>query len=145
MLAFILSFAGFARADAILSAHTAKRGHLTIASPTDVGGVTLQPGEYEVEESNSPSGPVIEFVHQFRNELASELVQADEEEVVALVPFTAHVLSSPPQHTQLILASHTADVSGLQIRGDHVSYAFAPLQRADRPETTAVCINAGQQ
>jgi hypothetical protein len=56
-------------------AHKAKKGHLTITAPTEVGGTAL--GEYEVREAKSPSGPVIEFVHQFRNELASKLASTN--------------------------------------------------------------------
>jgi hypothetical protein len=147
MFAIVLAFAGVANADAMSSAHAhkAKKGHLTITVPTEVGGAILQPGEYEVKETNSPSGPVIEFVHQFRNELASELVQADQEEVVARVQFTEQALSSPPNHTQLIPASNAADATVLQIRGNDVSYTFAPSQMADKGGTTVVCTNGQQE
>src|ERR1039458_9159459 len=83
LFAVVLALAGFANADGMYSAHShkAKKAHLTIAAPTVISEVILQPGI----EVNTQSGPVVEFVHQFRNELASELVQADEEEVVARV------------------------------------------------------------
>jgi hypothetical protein len=119
---------------------------LTVTALTQVGDTVLQPGEYEVTEANSPSGPVIEFVHQFRNELASELVQADEQEVVARVQFTEEVLRSPTKSTELIRSSNSvAPASGLQIRGSEVRYAFARSQIANKAETTAVCANVGQQ
>jgi hypothetical protein len=150
MFVVVLTFAGVANAVAMSSAHAhkVKSGQLTITAPTEVGGTILQPGEYEVKEANSPTGPVIEFVaHHDGNELAvgEQLAQVDEEEVVARVRFTEQALSSPPKHTQLILASNAADASGLQIRGNDVSYAFAPSQMADKAGTTAVCTNVGQQ
>lgn len=132
LFAVVLALAGFANADGMSHSHKAKKGHFTITAPTEVGGVTLQPGNYEVREVNSASGPVVEFVHQFRNELASELVQADEEEVVARVNFTAKALSSPPKQTQLISASDGPDVASLEIRGNAVRYEFAPSQMAGR-------------
>jgi len=159
VFAFVLVFVGFANADAMSSAHIhkAKKGHLTVTTPTEVGGTILQPGEYEVKEADSPSGPVIEFVHQFRNELASELVQADQEEVAARVKFTGQVLSAPPKHTQLILASNPPDASGLQIRGNAVDYEFGEsvmsavphanpgAMAGATPPVAANCTDAGQQ
>jgi hypothetical protein len=139
----VLLFGGFANAGTMPSAHSrrAKTGHLTITSPTEVAGTTLQPGEYDVRQSNSTNGPVIEFVHKFRNELASELVQADEEEVAARVQFTEQPLRSPLKHTQLVLASNADAASGLQIRGNIVSYEFAPSQMAGKSEASVICSN----
>jgi hypothetical protein len=146
MFAVVLAFAGVADAHAmsLLHAHKAKKGYLKITAPTEVGGIILQPGEYEVKEAKSPSGPVIEFVHQFRNELASELVQADQEEVVARVQFTKQALSSPPKHTQLMLTSwYSADAIGLEISGNAVGYVFAPSQMTVKAEPTVFCTNGG--
>jgi hypothetical protein len=123
LIASVVTFAGFSSAQ---PKHESKKGSLSITEPTEVGGVTLQPGDYVVREVKSPQGPVVEFVQKFRNELASELVQADEEEVVARVKFTGQILSAPPKHTQLQLASNTNDASVLEIRGNPVSYVFTP-------------------
>jgi hypothetical protein len=81
VFATVLAFAGVVNANALSFAHVhkAKKGHLTIMAPTEVGGTILQPGDYEVKVVNSASEAVLEFVHQFRNELGSELVQADQE------------------------------------------------------------------
>jgi membrane-associated protease RseP (regulator of RpoE activity) len=126
MFVFVLALSGVASAAPMSSAHShkAKKGHLAITAPIEVGGTILNPGEYEVREVNSPNGPVVEFVHQFRNELASELVQADEEEIVARVPFTEQALSSPPKHTQLMVAPNTTNVIALKIRGNPVDHVF---------------------
>jgi hypothetical protein len=147
LFAVVLALAGFANAEATSSAHShkAKDGRLTITAPTEVGGAILQPGDYEVRESNSPSGPVVEFVHHFWNELASELLQADEEEVVARVKFTEQALNSPSKHTHLMLASNTADATGLEIRGNAVGYVFDPSQMAVKADPQVVGANDGSQ
>jgi hypothetical protein len=125
----------------------AKKGHLTIAAPTVVDGVTLQPGNYEVREVNSQSGPVVEFVHQFHNELASELVQADEEEVAARVNFTERALNSLSKSTQLVPASDTAEAASLEIRGSAVGYEFSTSQTAGKTKErpAAIGTNVGRQ
>jgi hypothetical protein len=121
LFAVVLALAGFANA---ANSHKGKQGSLKITDPTEVGGVMLQPGDYEVREVNSPGGPVVEFVHLFRNELASELVQADEEEVVARVKYTEQALSSPPKQTQLLVAPNTTNAVALEIRGNTVDHLF---------------------
>jgi membrane-associated protease RseP (regulator of RpoE activity) len=138
MFAFVLVFAGFANASPMYPdhAHKAKKGHLTITAPMEIGGTILKPGEYEVREAKSPNGPVIEFARQFRDELGSELVQADQEEIVARVPFTGQALSSPPKQTQLMLASNSASASGLQIRGNAVDYEFDQSALSAAPNAT---------
>jgi len=128
LLAGVVALAGVAKAEG--HSHKAKSGGLTITSPTEVGGTILQPGEYEVREANSADGRVVEFVHHFRNETASELVQADEEEVAVRVKFTGQALNEPPKQTQLQLASNTHDATGVEIRGNAVEYVFAPAQLA---------------
>lgn len=153
LFAVMLALTGFANAGGMYSSHwhKAKRGNFTITAPTEVGGIILQPGEYEVREAKSPSGPVIEFARQFRNELASELVQADQEEVVARVQYTEQALSSPLKRTQLILASDagsdTAEAARLEIRGSAVGYEFPTSQMAGKAKEhpASVSTNAGQQ
>jgi hypothetical protein len=144
LFAVVLALAGFANADGMYSSHShkAKKGYLTITTPTEVGGIVLQPGEYEVKEAKSPSGPVIEFVHQYRvNEYLTE------EDVVARVQFTEQALSSSPKHTQLILASNAGEATGLEIGGSGVGYEFATSQMAgdSKEHPAAMGTNAGQQ
>src|ERR1700694_2070543 len=69
LFAVVLALAGFANASSMYSSHShkAKKGHFTLTSSTDVGGITLQPGDYEVKEVEPPSGPAVEFVHLFDN------------------------------------------------------------------------------
>jgi plastocyanin len=131
MFAVVLSLAGVASAHAmsLARAHTSKKGHLTIMASTEVGGTILQAGEYEVREAKSSSGPVIEFVQQFHNESSSELVQADQEKVVARMQFTKQELNSPSKQTELMLASwYSTEAIGVEIRGNAVGYVFAAPQ-----------------
>jgi hypothetical protein len=144
LFAVVLALTGFANADAMSSTHShkAKKGNFTLAVATEVGGTVLQPGNYQVKEVNSPSGPVLEFVHLFRNELASELMQ-NEEEVVARVKFTEQALSSPPRRTRLVLASNTRAAIGLEIRGNDVDYVIAPSTLSATSDTRPDYTNNG--
>lgn len=120
-LAMVMALAGFANAQTTPS-HSHKKGMLKITAPTEVGGTVLQAGNYTVRETKSPDGPVVEFIRVVHNEQASELVQADEEELVARVKFTPQVLSAAPKHTQV--ASNTNDATSLEIRGNPIAYTF---------------------
>jgi len=160
MFAFILVFAGFANADAmsLTHAHNAKKGHLTIATPTEVGSIILQPGEYEVRKANSPSGPVIEFVHLWTDYTVGDSGHTlYNQEVVGQVEVTEKTLNSLPKHTQLILASDTAEAASLEIGGSAVGYEFNQSVLSAAPnatpgamasatqDATVNCTNVGQQ
>jgi hypothetical protein len=121
LLGVILALAGFANA---ANSHKSKTGSLTIAVPTEVGGVVLQPGDYEVREINSASGAAVEFVRLFDNLVASEGMPIYDEEVVAEVPFTGQALSAAPKQTQLRLAPDKTRATALEIRGNAVDYLF---------------------
>jgi len=124
-LAMMVALAGFANAQST-SSHSHKKGMLEITHATEVGGTVLQPGEYTVRETRSTDGPVVEFLRVVHNEQASELVQADEEELVARVTFTPHVLSAPSKQTELQIVSNADDATRLEIRGNPVAYSFTP-------------------
>jgi hypothetical protein len=160
MFAFVLVLAGFANADAMSSAHShkGKKGAMTITVPTEVGGILLQPGEYEVKEANSPGGLVIEFVHLWTDYTIGDSGRTlYNQDVVGQVKVTEQALSSPPKHTQLILASETAKATSLEIRGSAISYEFdqpalsaapnaAPSAMAGATQQATVnCTNGGQQ
>lgn len=127
-LATVVTLAGMVNAQAASPTHSHKKGMLNITISTEVGGTVLQPGRYEVREVNAADGRVLEFIHEFHNEQASELVQADEEEIVARVRFTTQPLSATPRHTELQLASNTNEATGLEVRGNPVAYSFSPTQ-----------------
>ncbi len=133
VLATILALTAFA------SAEKQKTVSLTLTTPTGISGAILQPGNYEVREISTPSGPALRFTRLFRNELASELVQADQGEVVAEVPVTEQPLQAPPRRTAL-LGPSTA--TALEVRGLAIAYHFEPSPAA--PTTATLCASAAQ-
>jgi hypothetical protein len=142
IFAVVLSFAGVANTHAmsLFRAHKAKRGRLTIVTSTEVNGAILEPGEYEVRETNSPSGPVIEFVRP--PQFANDLVQPAQ--VVVRLKFAEQPLSTKARETQLMLASwYSTDAIGVEIRGNAVGYVFKPAQLAAQEDTTVVISATG--
>jgi hypothetical protein len=143
VFAAILALATIASA-ADMSGHSHKKGNLKITEQTEVGGIVLQPGDYQVREIDSASGPVVEFVRLFENFTVMDSgLPVHEEEVVGKVKATEQALSSLPKHTQLQLEPKTSDAVGLVIRGDGVAYSFAPGQMS--AEAESVCTNSGPQ
>jgi hypothetical protein len=128
----ILAFAGLAHAGAVSTARSekpqkSKEGTLKIAVATDVGGVTLEPGEYEVKQVNSPAGPVVRFTSVTVNpyaEYAEESLPPYWWEVVAKVKVTMQPLASRAVHTELRFASEGGKAVALQIRGNSYDYLF---------------------
>lgn len=121
MFAVVLALAGLANAAAIPSAHShkGKKGYFTVTTPTEVGGVTLHPGDYEVKEVDSSRGPVMEFA-VFDPD--PPIWGFASKTVVARVKCTEQSLDSRPKHTRLILASDPTHATGLEIRGKAVEY-----------------------
>ena len=73
----VLAFGGFAQAGSIGAQHSqkaekAKKGTLKIAAASNVGGLRLEPGEYEVKQVNSAAGPVVRFTRYTCNPYALE-------------------------------------------------------------------------
>jgi len=144
LFAMILVLAGFANADAIPTTQSHKgKGYLTITSQIEVEGVTLHPGDYEVKEVDTPTGSVVEFTRE-DNQFAAYGWKSWTTTVVVRAHFTVQAMSRPAKHTKLILGSDTADATGLEIRGDIVSYWFGPSQAVDEVGTTTVSPDAGQ-
>lgn len=135
VFAAILALATIASA-ADMSGHSHKKGNLKIAEQTEVGGIALQPGDYQVREIDSASGPVVEFVRQFENFTVMDSgLPVHEEEVVGKVKVSEQALGSLPKHTQLQLEPKTADAVGLVIRGDGVAYSFSPSSMSAEAES----------
>jgi hypothetical protein len=108
-----------------ISSHKGKTGTLQITTPTEVSGVLLEPGKYEVKPRKSPGGTVIEFARWNENPYAQEALPVWTREVVASIPATPQVLSFVPLATELLLASdNDAKATGLQIRGDSAEYGL---------------------
>jgi hypothetical protein len=125
----ILAFAGLAHAGAVSTARSekpqkAKKGMLNITVATEVGGVTLEPGEYEVKQVNSAGGPVVRFTRYTYNPYAQEGLPVHEWEKVAEVKVTMQSLASKAVRTQLLVASNGDKPIGLEIRGNSYDYLF---------------------
>ena len=104
-----------------------KGGKLMISVAADVGGVTLEPGEYEVKQVNSPAGTAVRFTSVTLNpyaEYAEESLPPYWREVVAKVKVTMQPLGSKATRTELKLASDGATAVALQIRGNSFEYLF---------------------
>ena len=124
MGAALFAFGGVAHASAANhSSHKNKTGNLKIAAPTEIGGVLLPPGKYEVKAVNSADGAAIEFARWIENPNAQEGLPPWEREVVATVKASPQMLETATRDTGLLLApADNSKAVGLTIRGDNVEY-----------------------
>jgi len=125
----VLAFAGFAHAGSVgtprsLKVEKAKKGTLNIAVATNVGGLRLEPGEYEVKQVNSAAGPVVRFTRYTYNAYALEGQSVYEWETIGEAKVTVQALVSKAEHTKLLLASNGYKAIGLEIRGNGADYLF---------------------
>ena len=132
VVGILLVFSGHAYGNGPIAAASqkppkAKGSTLTISTATDVGSVTLESGEYEVKQVNSPAGPVVRFTSVTLNpyaEYAEESLPRYWREVVAKVKVTIQPLASKATHTELKFASDGSTAVALQIRGNSFDYRF---------------------
>jgi len=101
-----------------------KGGTLKISAAADVGGVTLEPGPYEVKQVNSNAGSAIRFTRFNYNHFAEEAQSPYEWEVVAEVKVTMQPLDFKATRTELKLASDGVKAVALRIRGNSFEYLF---------------------
>ena len=125
----IFALAGFAHAGAVGTSNWQKapkshKGTVELAVATEVGGVTLEPGSYEVKQVNSHSGPVVRFTRFTYNPYAQEGLSPYDWETVAEVKVSMQALDSPATRSELLLASNGEKALGLEIRGNSVEYLF---------------------
>jgi hypothetical protein len=130
LVGIVLALAGFAHAGAVRTqrpqkAEKAKTGMLNITVATEVGGVTLEPGEYEVKQVNSAAGPVIRFTRYTYNPYAQEGISVHQWDVVGEARVTMQSLDSKAVRTQLLVDSKSDKPIGLEIRGNSFDYLFA--------------------
>ncbi|MGI9101781.1 MAG: hypothetical protein ACR2IF_04980 [Terriglobales bacterium] len=116
-----LALATFAHADA---ASRKTKGKLNITAPTEVAGITLSPGYYEVKEINSASGTLLRFTRVTENLSAQEGQPIYEWEKVAEVRVTAEPLTASATRTGFLLAAEANRAVGLEIRGNNMDYHF---------------------
>jgi len=126
------------------SGNTQHRGSLNIKAETVVQGTTLPPGEYEVRQIHTGQGDVVEFVRKYWNEAASEMVQAEEDQVISRVPVTEQPLNERPAHTKLELSADGKAVTALQIRHVPVDYIFEQASTQARNVASSNCVGAMQ-
>jgi hypothetical protein len=127
LLCTFLGFAGFANATAIhqsSNAEQSKKGTLSVTVTTEVSGLTLEPGEYEVKQVKSANGPVIRFTRYTYNAYAQEGVSGHQWDVVGNVKVTVQPQDFRALRTQLLTKPNSAKATGLQIRGSSVQYLF---------------------
>lgn len=129
LAAIVLALAGFAQAGTISverpqKAEKARKGTLNITETTEVGGVTLEPGEYEVKQVTSKDGPVVRFTKYTYNPYAQEGLSVHQWDVVAKVKVTLRSMDTKAEQTQ-ILADSNGNPIGLKIRGNSFDYLFA--------------------
>ena len=107
------------------SANTkANKGSLKISASTEINGVVLEPGEYEVKQVNSAAGPVVRFTRYTYNLYAPEGLPSQQWDFVAEVAVTTKPLAAKAGRTELLLASNGNKPIGLQIRGNNLDYFF---------------------
>jgi len=125
----VFAFAGFAHAGAVgtqrsQKAEKAKKGTLNIAAATNVGGLRLEPGEYEVKQVNSAAGPVVRFTRYTYNAYAQEGLSVHQWETVGEAKVTMQALASTAKHTKLLVAANGDQTIGLEISGNRADYLF---------------------
>ena len=122
----VLAFAGFAHAGSVDTPRSAKakKGTLNIAAATTVGGLRLEPGEYEVKQVNSAAGPVVRFTRYTYNAYAPEGQSVYEWETIGEAKVTMQALVSKAEHTKLLLPANGDKAIGLEIRGNSAEYLF---------------------
>ena len=125
-LGMILAFAGFAHAGTVgmQRSQKAKKGTLKIAAATNVGGLRLEPGEYEVKQVNSAAGSVVRFTRYTYDPYAQEGLSAHQWETVGEAKVTMQALASKANDTKLLLAWKSDKAIGLEISGNSADYWF---------------------
>jgi hypothetical protein len=125
----VLAFARFADAGAVgtqpsQKAENGKKGTLNIAVATNVGGLRLEPGTYEVKQVNSAAGPVVRFTRYTYNPYAQEGQSVHQWETIGEAKVTMQALASKAKHTRLLVASNSDKPIGLEISGKSADYLF---------------------
>jgi hypothetical protein len=101
-----------------------KKGKLNITAPTQVAGVTLEPGNYEVKEVKSSSGLTLRFTRVVFNPYVLDGESPYDWQTVAEVKVTTQALCSDAPRTELMIASDNHRPIGLEIRGNSLEYLF---------------------
>jgi len=97
--------------------------HITLKTASQVGTVTLPPGEYEVTHRSSPTGHYMEFVRETTTNLGYEGSPTYyERQVVARVDCTMQPLTGKVNKT--VIEKEGTRIAGIEIKGEDVSHNF---------------------
>jgi hypothetical protein len=125
----VFALAGFAHAGAIIKeqpqkVEKAKKGTLMITATTHLGGITLEPGEYEVKQKDTKNGPVVRFILYTYNPYAQEGQSVHQWDVIGEARVNMQSRDSKATRTQLLSDFNGDQPIGLQIRGNSFDYVF---------------------
>ena len=141
LFAATIMFSAAANAESASAQH---KGTLNIKTETVVEGTTLPPGNYEIRETKTADGAMVEFVRKYWNEAASELVQAEQDQLIARVPVSEQPINERPAHTKLQLAADTKTATALEIRHVPVDYVFKGSGSQSQTAASTNCVNGMQ-
>lgn len=117
--ALVLSLASLA----VAQHRIGKTVHITLKTASQVGTVTLPPGEYEVTHRSSPTGHYMEFARETTTNLGYEGSPTYyERQVVARVDCTMEPLSGKVNKT--VIEKEGVRIAGIEIKGEDVSHNF---------------------
>lgn len=117
--ALVLGLASFA----VAQQRTGKTVHITVKTTSQVGSVTLPPGEYEVTHRYSPTGHYMEFARESTTDLGYEGSPTYyERQVVARVDCTMQALKGKVSKT--VVEKEGTRIAGIEMKGEEVSHNF---------------------
>jgi ABC-type glucose/galactose transport system permease subunit len=133
----VLAFAALAHAGSVGTTQTKKTRttSLNISAATKLGGITLQPGEYKVQQLNSATGPIVRFTRYTYDLYAPEGMSSHQWDTVGEVNVTLQALASKAAGTKLLLAPNGDRVIGVEIRGNNFDYLVDTRPRAEVADT----------
>jgi hypothetical protein len=103
---------------------------LKVGAPTEVGGQTLEPGNYKVNiipDSSDASDPTVQFSEVVEDDYVAEGLSPYAEQVLLTVQSSVRDLGAPAARTELIPSSadNSNMANSLQIRGRSTEYVFS--------------------
>ena len=107
----------------VIHEHAGKTGKLKIATPANLGGVTLKPGEYLVRHIDAGTGHFVEFSQMVESEVVPEGMSPYQEQVIARVNCTREPLDTEVARTEL-LPKIDGTTARLEIRGEKAEHLF---------------------
>ncbi|MBZ5510290.1 MAG: hypothetical protein LAN70_03895 [Acidobacteriia bacterium] len=107
----------------VIHEHAGKTGKLKIATPANLGGVTLKPGEYLVRHIDAGKEHFVEFSQMVDSNFVPEGMSPYQEQVIARVNCTREPLNTVVARTELTPKTN-GTMASLEIRGEKVGHRF---------------------